>query len=196
MPSNASDPLGRHDWHSANYVREWITRHDGGTRDLEPIVRTLAVEPPERLLDVGGGYGRLARVVLERFPHSRVVVQDFSVPMLAQAAEYLADVAERYATVNVDLRDPGWPRAVGTDFDAVVSAIAIHNVRDPELIAQIYRGVFKCLRPGGLFVDIDLIAPDHFAEHLGWLRDAGFDARSVRAEALDAHRALLVGRHP
>ena len=196
MPSNDSDPLGRHDWHSQNYVREWIDRYHGDTRDLEAILSTLAVEPPERVLDVGAGYGRLARVVLERFPRSRVVVQDFSVPMLAQAAAYLVDVAERYTTANVDLRDSDWPRAVGTDFDAVVSAIAIHNVRDPNLIAQIYRGVFECLRPGGRFVDVDLIEPEHAPEHLGWLREAGFDSVNAQAEVLDANRMLLIARRP
>jgi SAM-dependent methyltransferase len=196
VPSNDSDPLGRHDWHSADYVQGWIDRHDGDTRDVDVILSTLAAEPPERVLDVGAGYGRVARVVLERFPRSRVVVQDFSAPMLARAAEYLDDVAERYATAKVDLRDPGWPRAVGADFDAVVSAIAIHNVRDPSLIAQIYRGVFECLRPGGRFVDVDLVEPGHGPEHLGWLREAGFDPRSARVEALDASRMLLVARRP
>ena len=196
MPANDSDPLGRHDWHSAEYVRGWIDGHNAGTGDLDAILSTLAVEPPARVLDVGAGYGRLTRVVLERFPRSRAVVQDFSGPMLARAAEYLVDVGERYAAVSVDLRDPGWPRVVGADFDAVVSAIAIHNVRDPSLIAQIYRGVFECLLPGGRFVDVDLIEPEHGPEHLGWLREAGFDPLSARAEALDASRMLLFARRP
>jgi SAM-dependent methyltransferase len=196
VPANDSDPLGRHDWHSAEYVRRWIDRYNAGTGDLDAILSTLAVEPPARVLDVGAGYGRLTRVVLERFPRSRAVIQDFSVPMLARAAEYLVDVGEKYAAVNVDLRDPGWPRAVGANFDAVVSAIAIHNVRDPSLIAQIYRGVFECLLPGGRFVDVDLIEPEHGPEHLGWLREAGFDPLSARAEALDASRMLLFARRP
>ena len=196
VPSNASDPLGRHDWHSGSYVRAWIGRDDRDTDDIEAVLSALAIDPPERVLDVGGGYGRLTRVVLERFPRSCVVVQDFSVPMLAHGDEYLADLSERYTTANVDLRDPGWPNVVGGDFDAVVSAIAIHNVRDSDQIAQIYRGVFQCLRPGGLFVNVDLVEPELRSAHVRWLRDAGFDAASARCAALDSHRVSLVAHRP
>lgn len=83
-------------------------------------------------------------------------------------------------------------------FDAVVSALAIHNI-GTAAIPRVYRDIFTLLRPGGCFFDADLAFPagpgeadlyrrdpvrdprwdvytglPGLEDHLRWLREAGF----------------------
>ena len=59
------------------------------------------------LVDIGGGSGRLAERVLERFAGARVTVVDQSAPFLALAERRLARFAPRAAFVQCRLQD--WP---------------------------------------------------------------------------------------
>jgi tRNA (cmo5U34)-methyltransferase len=202
--SNPSDPLGHHDWHSTEYVDDWIAhdvmRDDERAPQLAALARRIPVDgSPVRVLDVGGGYGILTAAVLDEIPDATVVLHDFSEPMLAHAAERLAPYGDRVSYARADLRDLGWTDIVGDGFDAVVSSIAIHNVRDPAVVRQVFAGVLGVLRPGGVFLDQDLVrggapAPGSLADHLGWLVTAGFV--DVDCAWRDGPMALLVGRRP
>jgi ubiquinone/menaquinone biosynthesis C-methylase UbiE len=64
-----------------------------------------------------------------------VTLQDYSEPMLDEARRRLSRYADRIGFVLADLREPSWTKRVGCPFDLAVSAIAIHNLRDPALIA-------------------------------------------------------------
>lgn len=163
MPS--SDPLGHHDWHSQQYVEEWITsaamRDDTRRLVLRRVASLIPHEPDAaiRVLDVGAGYGALSAQVLARFPNARLVCQDFSEPMFAHARKRLASALDRVTFAKSDLDQPDWTRAVTGPFDTVVSAIAIHNVRYPERIRAIYAEIVPLLAPGGCFLNADLIFP-------------------------------------
>jgi len=184
-----------HDWHSEQYVTDWIA-HDVA-RDPErrprlqkmlemaPFPRDAAIE----VLDVGAGYGAVTEEVLKRFPNARVTLQDYSQPMLAEAQRRLAPHAARLTYVTADLTDPAWPQAVGGPFDLAVSAIALHNLRDPAKIFACYRAIHDLLRPDGGFLDYDLFfagAEGHIAE----LKKIGF--ASVECAWVDPPRAILV----
>jgi ubiquinone/menaquinone biosynthesis C-methylase UbiE len=184
-----------HDWHSEQYVTDWIA-HDVA-RDPErrprlqqmlemaPFPRDAAIE----VLDVGAGYGAVSEEVLKRFANARVTLQDYSQPMLAEAQRRLAAHAARLTYVAADLSDPAWPQAVGGPFDLAVSAIALHNLRDPAKIFACYRAIHDLLRPDGRFLDYDLFfagAEGHIAE----LKKVGF--ASVECAWVDPPRAILV----
>ena len=184
-----------HDWHSEQYVTDWIA-HDVA-RDPErrprlqqmlemaPFPRDAAIE----VLDVGAGYGAVSEEVLKRFPNARVTLQDYSQPMLAEAQRRLAPHAARLTYVTADLTDPAWPQAVGGPFDLAVSAIALHNLRDPAKIFACYRAIHDLLRPDGRFLDYDLFfagAEGHIAE----LKKVGFGL--VECAWAEPPRAILV----
>jgi tRNA (cmo5U34)-methyltransferase len=157
--------------------------------ELLPFSRDAEV----RVLDVGGGYGMLTREVLEEWPCSHVVLHDFSEPMFDQARARLGPLVDRVEFVRADLRDPEWVDAVDGPFDAVVSSIAIHNVRDPERVRAIYAEIHPLVAGGGCFANLDLAFPGglEVATQLGWLEQAGF--RDVRCVLEHEHQALLVG---
>jgi SAM-dependent methyltransferase len=184
-----------HDWHSTAYVADWID-HDRA-RDPErrprlqamleaaPFPREAAIE----VLDVGAGYGAVTEEVLKLFPEARVTLQDYSQPMLAEAQRRLAPQAGKLRYVTADLTDPAWARAVGGPFDLAVSAIALHNLRDPPTIFACYGAIHDLLRPGGRFLDYDLF----FAGvdgHIAALQTAGF--ASVECLWQDPPRAILI----
>ena len=76
-----------HDWHSTDYVAEWITRdavRDPERRPLLQQMLSFAPFPREaelEVLDVGAGYGAVSEELLQAFPAARVTLQDYSQPM-------------------------------------------------------------------------------------------------------------------
>lgn len=183
-PANRS--IGEHDWHSTDYVDFWITRDLSRDAERRERLRAMlshadvAAETELTVLDVGGGYGVVSEEVLAAFPHARIVLQDYSKPMLDAARERLRQFGSRVSYVLADLTDPGWVDRVAEEaeglFDLAVSAIVIHNLRELDLIADAYRGVARALKPEGAFLDYDLFfdeigGVDH---HITLLREAGF----------------------
>ena len=93
--------------------------------------------------------------------------------------------------VIADFSKPGWSRVIHGSFDAIVSTIAIHNVRVPGIIEGIYRELFQLLKPGGCFLNLDLVFVP-LAKQLGWLRAAGFS--EVKSYWQEAREGLFGGR--
>lgn len=107
--------------------------------------------PVGRVLDLGAGTGLLSAAVHARHPDAELVLVDGAREMLEQARERLP--ARSSTTVLADLREalPDGP------FDAVVSALAIHHLGDPDkrdLLARVH----DALRPGGVFVNAEHVA--------------------------------------
>ena len=75
-------------------------------------------------------------------------------------AEKLADEGDRIGFVTGDLRDPGWTDAVEGPFDAVVSSIAIHNVREPAICR-----VVDFSRTAQLTAEADEVTPALIERH-------------------------------
>jgi tRNA (cmo5U34)-methyltransferase len=174
---------------------------------------------PLRVLDVGGGYGALSAEVLEHWPDAQVTLQDYSDAMIAVARKRLARYGARVTYTMADMSEPAWVSHLEGPFDAAVSALAIHNLGEPELIRSVYCDLFSVLRPGGTLFNLDLFFPPGPAlvdlyrrdptrdlnwevhagpagleSHLGWLHDAGFS--EVDCVWKDAEQALLWGLRP
>lgn len=184
-----------HDWHSSDYVAEWITRdvtRDGERRPLLQHMLSFAPFPREvalEVLDVGAGYGVVSEEVLRAFPAARITLHDYSQPMLDRARQRLADHSRRLRYVLCDLTDPSWPQQVGGPFDLAVSAIAIHNLRDTAKIFACYRAIHNLLRPGGCFLNCDRFV-EGVGPHLVELRKSGFDR--VECPWQEPPRAIIV----
>jgi tRNA (cmo5U34)-methyltransferase len=129
-----------------------------------------------RVLELGVGTGTLTALLLRQFPHARVVGIDLSPRMIAQARTKLRPFRDRVTLVDGDLGSFS-----GGPYDAVVSALAIHHLTDPEKW-QLFRRVYRALPPGGYFGDAD----DHLPE------DPLFDQRYAQI-ASEAQRSPRSG---
>lgn len=191
-----SDPHGLHDWSSKEYVRDWATRQDRYEDERRPQFQMIADAIPFtrdtaiQILDVGAGYGALTQFLLEQFPNATALCQDGSEEMARLGRRRMAAWKGRVEFVIADFSKPGWSRAIDGSFDTVVSTIAIHNVRVPGIIEAIYKEVFELVKPGGCFLNLDLVFVP-LAKHLGWLRATGFS--EVKSNWHDGREALFGG---
>jgi SAM-dependent methyltransferase len=202
MSASAGGPsIVRHDWHSPSYVDEWIARdleRDDERRNRLRLMLAAAGYPAAAeiaVLDLGGGYGVVTEEVLRAFPRAVVTLQDYSQPMLDRARQRLAAHGGRVRYAAGDLRDPAWIEPVGGPFDLIVSAIAIHNLRDLGQIAACYRAIAGLAKPGGVFLDYDLF--DRIGgldAQLRTIEEAGFAV--VECVWQQPPLAVVMGREP
>ena len=153
-------------------------------RILELLAERVDASEPFLLVDLGGGSGRLAEKVLERFANARVVLVDQSPAFLAIAAERLWRFSGRFELVEKRLQDD-WAGELPGAPQAIVSTSAIHHLVADEK-RQLYAKCFAALAPGGLLINGDEFRPAEDAEFL------------ARLNRWDAHMksAIADGRIP
>jgi tRNA (cmo5U34)-methyltransferase len=146
----------------------------------EEVLAALPFAPEEafRLVDIGGGSGRLVERVLEQFPRATAVVMDQSEPFLGVAQQRLARFGARAAFVKQRLQED-WTAAVGP-VDAVVSSSAIHHL-EPAEKQQLFAKIFAALPSGGIFINGDEHRPAGDAEYLALLEQWGRHMESSHA---------------
>jgi tRNA (cmo5U34)-methyltransferase len=173
------DPWEHHDWSSKEYVSDWAARQDEREAEREKIFRSIArivstdTQAAIKILDLGAGYGALAQYLLNYFPRAKAVCQDGSTEMAKLGRRRMASLKDRFEYVVCDFSKPGWNRKIKSRFDAVVSSIAIHNVRSPDIIRSIYGETFSLVKTGGCFLNFDRMTPSR-EKQLEWLKEAGF----------------------
>ncbi len=112
----------------------------------------LAALPAPRVLDLGAGTGLLSLLVCAAVPGAQVTLVDAAAGMLEVAGEHLTSRGVSHRRIVADLRDPLPPGP----YHAVVSALAIHHLADPDKI-DLFRRVRGVLAPGGVFVNADQV---------------------------------------
>ena len=132
------------------YDRRWA----GYVRDTHALLDAVArVRPAERVLDVGCGTGMFAARLAARHPAQRVVGVDVSAGMLAEARRTTA----AFPNVRFECAPATALPVADAAFDVVVTASALHYVRDPGAALAEARRV---LRPGGRFVFVEHVAAE------------------------------------
>lgn len=134
-----------------------------------------------RVVDVGGGQGHLAALLLERYEDMTAVV--FDLPEgLAGAREVLAEagVAERAELVSGDFFT-----GVPAGGDAYVLSSILHDWSDEEATA-ILRNVGEAMDPEGQVIVIDTAIPEGDGAHLGKLLDIAMLAQHTGRERTEA----------
>jgi ubiquinone/menaquinone biosynthesis C-methylase UbiE len=181
--ANTSDSISHrhdhHDWDSDEYVSNWAKGQDPKEKDRHAAFTLLAdtipfsKDRPIRILDLGAGYGALTQFLLNRFPNATAICQDGSKEMAKLGAERMRNLTGRFEYVLCDFARAGWSEKLKGSFEAVVSSIAIHNVREPKIIEAIYHDVYPLVKTGGCFLNFDRSRPP-WEDQMMWLRAAGF----------------------
>lgn len=181
------------EWSDPGRVAEYLAREIPHRRSAEEMLLAALPAQINRFLDLGTGDGRLLALIRGRHPEAIAIGLDSSEPMLARAAERF----DGDPGVELRAHDLRLPLAEAEPFDAVVSGLAIHHLEDDrkrELFAEIH----ALLNPGGVFANLDLVAPasqqlhERFRREIGrveddpsdrladlsdqleWMREAGF----------------------
>ena len=108
---------------------------------------------PIRLIDLGGGSGRMVELFLDRWPEATATVLDQSESFLALARERLERFGDRVRFTQVRLQDD-WTGKLSAPLDAFVSMSAIHHL-DPTEKRTLFGRIHDSLSPGGVFVNGD-----------------------------------------
>ena len=103
-----------------------------------------------RVLDLACGPGSLTRRLLSGAPDTHIVAVDFDPVLLS----VYRSVHPGVHTVESDLRRNGWARSITPEFDAIVTATALHWLDGPA-IRRLYVDLAALLRPGGVFLNAD-----------------------------------------
>lgn len=110
------------------------------------------------LLDIGCGAGNYTLKMLEKIPGLNCTLNDLSMPMLQRAKERVGQVTK--GNVNIiqdDMRNLDLP---DESFDIVLAAATLHHLRDDEDWKNVFKNIYRMLKPGGSFWISDLITHD------------------------------------
>jgi tRNA (cmo5U34)-methyltransferase len=120
---------------------------------VQVVAPALAAVPAPRVLDLGAGTGLLSLLVSAAVPGVHVTLVDAAAGMLAVAGEQLTGRAVPHSIRVADLREP----LPAGPYHAVVSALAIHHLDDPDK-ADLFRRIRGVLAEGGVFVNAEQVA--------------------------------------
>jgi len=130
----------------------------------EAILLEFVPHDVGRILDLGTGDGRLVALLRIDRPGAQAVALDFSQTMLNAARErFRGNGNIQVIEHNLDepLPDLGC-------FGAVVSSFAIHHCSD-ERKRALYSEIYATLEPGGVFCNLEHVAPANATLHARFL---------------------------
>jgi SAM-dependent methyltransferase len=134
---------------------------------LVDVILPMAEGVPDRLregvdvADIGCGSGHAINVMAEAFPASRFTGIDFSEEGLAAGtaeADRLGVTNAKFVEANAEELDATETYNVITAFDA------IHDQAQP---AEVLHNIYRALRPGGVFLMVDVKASSQLEDNIG-----------------------------
>ena len=145
----------------AAYDADMDLMHPNRDRMVEIAIEVLPFEPGSALtaLDLGAGTGHFTAMFLKAYPRAKIVAVDGAEVMLDLAKTRLGDRAASVEFVTGDFRDLRSLVRAPDGFDVAYSSYALHHLDRPEKTALV-RDVLTLLRPGGWFVNADIIVAE------------------------------------
>ncbi|HTT36896.1 MAG TPA: amino acid adenylation domain-containing protein [Burkholderiales bacterium] len=158
-------------------------------------VQSLESRAKLRVLEIGAGTGGATAAVLEALPAGTVeyCFTDVSPFFLAQARERFAARPElRFALLDIE-KAPAGQSLPFSKFDLILAANVVHGTAD---VRASLNHVRELLAPGGLFVMLELVSAEFWADLMfglfqGWWRFTDMDLRPAHA-ILDRQRWVAV----
>ena len=134
--------LDRHMAYSCGYWQDARTLDEAQEAKLDLVCRKLRLEPGQRVLDIGCGWGSFVRFAAERYGVTALGINN--------SAEQAALGQQRCAGLPVEIRQQDY-REVGGTFDHVVSIGMFEHV-GPRNYRSFFEVARRCLKPDGLLL--------------------------------------------
>ena len=168
-----SDATNLNQFATAEHALKYWARADGlpHRSEAEAVLLEFMPQKMTRILDLGTGNGRLLSLLRAGRSATEGVALDFSPTMLdAARSRFHGDERVQVIAHNLDhpLPDLG-------PFEVIVSGLAIHHCAD-ERKRALYAEIYSALSPGGVFCNIDHVAPASAGLHARFLRARGITA--------------------
>jgi 2-polyprenyl-3-methyl-5-hydroxy-6-metoxy-1,4-benzoquinol methylase len=138
-------------WHANHLLQEWVP--------AAGLDKTLAAGVS--VADVGCGAGRAIIQLAKAYPQSQYVGYDVHPPTIARARE-LAREAGVEDRVRFEVKDVS--RGLPEKFDVITTFDVVHDAVDPE---GLLRTIRKALKPGGLYLNLEVNCSDKLEENQG-----------------------------
>jgi SAM-dependent methyltransferase len=158
---------------TAKHALEYLARADciPHRTEGEAILLDFVPQKVKRILDLGTGDGRLLALVRIDRPDTEGIALDFSPTMLSAARDrFRGDDRVRVLEHNLEDPLPDLGR-----FEMVVSSFAIHHCSDQRK-KSLYAEIYAALSPGGVFCNLEHVAPATPELHARFLRSLGITA--------------------
>ena len=140
---------------SVAYYDDWIRIALPGYEELFGTAVGLIPRQPDDafdVLDLGAGTGLFSKHVIDSFPNARFTLVDLAPKLLDVARSRFSGRSAQFEYVTADYRAHEAP----PEYDVVVSSLSIHHLADEDK-ADLFRRVFRLLREGGVFLNVDQI---------------------------------------
>jgi len=107
------------------------------------------------MLDIGCGAGNYTLKMLDKIPGLDCTLIDLSMPMLNRAQERVSAVTTgRVLILQQDILQTELPE---NQYDIVLAAAVLHHLRTDADWEQVFKKIYRSLKPGGSFWISDLI---------------------------------------
>jgi len=145
------------------HMRENVADFEGFYRAVvQPMPET---DRPLEILDLGCGTGLELDDIFGKAPRARVTAVDLSRGMLARLEKKFPDRSDQIQTVLGSYLEMQFPEE---HYDLTLSVMTLHHLL-PEPKLQLYRRIYRTLKPGGRYVEGDYVVS---AERMLELREA------------------------
>ncbi|AIU29696.1 Methyltransferase [Corynebacterium ulcerans] len=144
-------------WHEQQTA--FIEHRDLRTRTIIDVLKARYVDAPITVLDLACGPGSLGAEILREMPSATIIGVDRD-PVLLRLGTETNQFGERLRFIDADLTDSHWvEQLLTTDFDAVISATALHWF-EPDQLSRLYLDVTRVVKPGAIFMNADHLLYD------------------------------------
>ncbi len=150
-------------WSDPEFVQEYLDNAEAYVpfrRTMLDFLRSFYLyfvsgDKPAKVLDLGCGDGILADVILAADDQAELTLVDGAVHMLEKARERF-EGSDRVEYLNSSFQDLMETDPLPSDYSLAMSSLAIHHL-EPDQKVALYGYVYRCLAPGGYFINIDAV---------------------------------------
>lgn len=144
------------------------------------------------IADLGAGTGLLTSMLFDKFPKAEFTLIDLSVNMLNIAKQRFAGLPQ-FKFIEADYATFSFREK----YDMVVSSLSIHHLDDIDKW-QLFQKVYNSLKPGGMFINGDLLKSESAETELFYMQKwlAKIDSSGLNDEEIQAARYRMTFDKP